>query len=181
MAHSGMPVSADRAQTGWFDAMAEWLDRPEHFEGLAWRRALAYGVDLIIIGLIGWAVWFVLATFALVTFGLAAPLFAILPVVPLAYHTLLIGGPRSATFGMRLLDVEMRAFTGERPDLGRAFLGVVLFYVTMALTSGFIVLLGIFNRRRRLAHDLLCGLVAVRTSSLMDQQLIPPSSGTRHA
>jgi uncharacterized RDD family membrane protein YckC len=181
-----MPVPADRAQTGWFDAMAEWLDRPEHFDGLVWRRALAYIVDIIIIGLIGWAVWFVLATFALVTFGLAAPLFALMPAIPLAYHTLLIGGTRSATLGMRMFDVEMRAFTGERPDLGRAFLGTVLFYVTMMLTSGLIVLVGVFNKRSRLLHDVLVGLVAVRTSSLSDQQLLLPpsgrnSSGRRHA
>ncbi len=180
MANPTVPVPADRVETGWFDAMAEWMDRPEHFEGLAWRRALAYLVDIVVIGLIGWGVWVGLAAAALVTFGLAAPLFAVMPVIPLAYHTLLIGGPRSATLGMRLFDVEMRAFTGERPDLGRALLGTIVFYVTMALTSGLIVLIGPFNRRRRLAHDLLCGLVAMRSSALRGQQLLPPPKA-RHA
>jgi len=179
MANPTLPVPADRAQSGWFDAMAEWLDRPEHFDGLAWRRFFAYIVDIIVIGLIGWAVWFALAAAALATFGLASPLFAIMPAIPLAYHTLLIGGARSATLGMRMFDVEMRAFTGERPDLGRALLGTILFYVTVALTSGLILLLGVFNRRRRLAHDLLCGLVAVRTSALGGPQVILPRRSGR--
>lgn len=181
MANPTVPAPADRVQPGWFDAMAEWLDRPEHFHGLALRRTLAYGVDLVLIFLIGWAVTFALGAASLITFGLASPLFILMPAIPLAYHTLLIGGPRSATFGMRLFDVEMRAWTGERPDLGRAFLGTVLFYVTGTLTGGLIMLLGIFNRRRRLAHDLLIGLVAVRASALSQRQQLLPPAGQRHA
>ena len=35
--------------------------------------------------------------------------------VPLAYHTLLLSGSHSATWGMRLFDLELRSWNGECP------------------------------------------------------------------
>lgn len=180
MANPTPLVPADRIRVGWFAAMAQWLDRPEHFQGLAWRRIAAYLVDVVVLVPIGLAVKVAFLLLSALSFGLLAPLlFAALGAVPIAYHTLTIGGPRAATWGMRLFDVEMRSWTGGRPDYLQALLGTLLFYASLAFTGGLILLLGIFNRRRRLAHDLCAGLVAVRSSALDRAAAIPPGAGVR--
>jgi uncharacterized RDD family membrane protein YckC len=83
--------------------------------------------------------------------------------VPLAYHTLLLSGRRSATFGMRCFDLELRSVTGGRPGFLQALLQTALFYVTVAMTCSLILLAALFNRRRRTLHDFLAGTVMVRT------------------
>lgn len=170
MAQPSLPIERDRAGTSWFGAMPAWLDRPEHFESLGRRRAFAYLIDLLFIAIVVWAVAFVLSVLSVISFGLLSPLWAIMGVVPLAYHTLTIGGGRGSTWGMRLFDVEMRSWNGGRPDYLQAMLATIVFYVSTASTGGLILLLGLFNRRRRLLQDLLCGVVAVRTSAVADTQ-----------
>lgn len=179
MANPTLPIRGDQARSGWFDAIPEWLDRPEHFHGLAWRRVFAYLADGVVLFVIGVIVWLLFWFAIVISFGLLGPLFGLIyvgvPLIPLVYHTLTIGGPRSATLGMRLFDVEMRSWTGERPEYLQALLATALFYASVGLTAGFILLLGLFNRRRRLMHDMLCGLVAVRASALGDgTQMLPP-------
>lgn len=146
--------------------MPAWLDRPEHFYSLGRRRAFAYLIDLLFIGVVCWVVSFVLAMLSIVSFGLLSPLWALLGIVPFTYHTLTIGGRHAATWGMRLFDVEMRSWNGGRPDYVQAALTTIVFYVSMGMTGGLVVLLGVLNRRRRLLHDLLCGVIAVRASAV---------------
>jgi len=182
MAHSTLPARGGQARRSGFDAVPEWLDRPEHFHGLVWRRVFAYLVDGLVLFVIGLAVWLLFWFAIVVSFGLLAPLLGLIyvamPLIPLAYHTLTIGGPRSATVGMRLFDVEMRSWTGRRPEYLQALLATALFYASIGLTAGLILVVGLFNRRRRLLHDLLCGLVAVRASALRGgTQVLPPQGG----
>jgi uncharacterized RDD family membrane protein YckC len=82
--------------------------------------------------------------------------------IPLAYHTLLLSGPRSATWGMRCLHVERRSATGEHPGFLQALAQTALFYVTVGATCSLILLFVLFNRRRRTLH-VLAGTVWVRT------------------
>ncbi|MGQ0676445.1 MAG: RDD family protein [Rhodospirillales bacterium] len=179
MANPTLPVRGDQARSGWFDAIPEWLDRPGHFQGLAMRRVFAYLADAAMLFGIGLLVWLLLWFALVVSFGLLAPLLGLIyvamPLLPLAYHTLFIGGPHSATPGMRLFDVEIRSWTGARPEYLQALLMTVLFYVSVGLTAGLILLLGIFNRRRRLMHDMLCGVVAVRAGAINAAQVLPPT------
>lgn len=182
MANPTLPVRGDQARSGWFDAIPEWLDRPEHFQGLAWRRACAYLVDAAVLSSLGLLVWLLFWIGVIFSAGLLAPLLGMIyvavPLLPLAYNTLLIGGPRSATLGMRLFDVEMRSWTGQRPEYLQALLATALFYISVGLSIGFILLLGLFNRRRRLLHDMLCGVVAVRASALGGgTRVLPPPRG----
>ena len=80
---------------------------PEIYEGVLWRRVLAYGLDLICIGVIAVIVWVVFAVLWLLSFGLLGPLLWFLfGLIPLAYHTLLLersplGDPRHARFRPR--------------------------------------------------------------------------------
>ena len=137
---------------------------PELYEGVLWRRVSAYLVDLLFIGVIAIGVWVVFAVLWLLSFGLLGPvLWFLFGLVPLAYHTLLLSGRRSATFGMRCFDLELRSVTGERPRFLQALIQTALFYVTVAMTCSLILLVALFNRRRRALHDFLAGTVMVRT------------------
>src|SRR5215831_10943506 len=127
------PTSYD--ERGMPDPMA----LPEAYEGVLWRRTLAYLVDLCVIG--------VLAAFVWVVFALLGPiLWFLFGLIPLAYHTLLLSGPRSATVGMRLFDVELRSVTGERPDFLQALIQTAQFYITVGATCSLILLVALLNR-----------------------------------
>jgi uncharacterized RDD family membrane protein YckC len=137
---------------------------PELYEGVLWRRVLSYLVDLLCIGVVMLGVWVVFVLLWLLSFGLLGPvLWFLFGLVPLAYHTLLLAGSHSATWGMRLFDLELRSVTGERPSLLQALIQTVLFYVTVGMTCSLILLVALFNRRRRTLHDFLAGTVMVRT------------------
>jgi uncharacterized RDD family membrane protein YckC len=137
---------------------------PELYEGVLWRRVFAYMVDLVFIGIIAVGVWIVFAVLWLLSLGLLGPLLWFLfGLVPLAYHTLLLSGRHSATFGMRCFDLELRSVTGARPSFIQALIQTALFYVTVGMTGSLILLVALFNRRWRTLHDFLAGTVMVRT------------------
>jgi uncharacterized RDD family membrane protein YckC len=135
-------------------------------EGVLIRRVFAWLIDVLLIGLICVALWFALMLFGLVTLGLGLPLLGILPFVPFCYHMLFLAGPASATLGQSALGLVVR----RNDDLGRptpvqALVSTLLFYATLA-TSGLLLLIALFTVRRRTLHDLISGLVVVRTRAL---------------
>ncbi|MBV8936245.1 MAG: RDD family protein [Alphaproteobacteria bacterium] len=144
-------------------AMPDPAALPEAYEGVLWRRTLAYFVDLCVIGVLAAFCWVGFAVLWLLSFGLLAPvLWFLFGLIPLAYHTLLLSGPWSATIGMRLFDVELRSITGERPGFLQALIQTALFYLTVGATCSLILLLVLFNRHKRTLHDMLAGTVIVR-------------------
>ena len=131
---------------------------------MIWRRTLAYFIDLCCIGALAVLFGIVFFVLSVVSFWLLAPaLWVLFGLIPLAYHTLLLSGRRSATWGMRCFDVELRSITGERPGFLQALAQTALFYITIGVTCSLILLLVLFNRRKRTLHDLLAGTVLVRT------------------
>jgi uncharacterized RDD family membrane protein YckC len=137
---------------------------PEVYEGVLWRRISAYLIDLFCIGVIAVVVWMVFAILWLLSFGLLGPvLWFLFGLIPLAYHSLLLSGARSATLGMRVFDLELRSVSGERPSFLQALIQTALFYITVGMTCSLILLVALFNRRRRTLHDFLAGTVMVRT------------------
>ena len=161
---STLPVPVGRA---WEGEAPDPLADPSFYDGIRSRRVFGYCVDLLIILLIGIAVWVALGLAGIVSFGLLMPLVPLgVAVVPVAYHTLLVASSRSATIGMRLFDLEVRSWTGVRPTLLQAFLMAVLFYTTIGVTGFFILLVSLFNGRGRTLHDYLSGSVVVRRSAL---------------
>jgi uncharacterized RDD family membrane protein YckC len=136
--------------------------QPIYYDGLLWRRPLAYAVDLLVIGMILLLLKLVLGFMTIVTFGLLSPLWLFLPFVPIAYHTLLIGGPSSATLGMQLFGIEVRTWTGNRPGYLQAAVQTAVFYVTVGMTASLILLVALLNERRRALHDFLAGTVVLR-------------------
>jgi uncharacterized RDD family membrane protein YckC len=142
------------------------LDEDLLIEGVLTRRVFAWLVDVLLIALICVALWFTLVLFGLLTLGLGLPLLGILPFVPFCYHMLFLAGPASATPGQSALGLIVR----RHEDLGRptpvqALVSTLLFYVTLA-TSGLLLLVALFTVHRRTLHDLLSGLVVVRSRTL---------------
>lgn len=136
------------------------FDRDSLFDGVMGRRIFAFLIDLAIIGVILAAIWGLI----FVTLFLLLPVLGpIMPLVPVAYHTAMIGGRRSATIGMQLLNIEVRTQSGQRPGLLQAFAMSALFYLSIAVTSMLILLVALFNDRRHCAHDYLSGTVVINT------------------
>lgn len=136
---------------------------PARFEGLLWRRAFGYVVDLAVLAGLLVIYYFALLTLSVATLGLLTPVLVLIgSLIPTAYHTLTIGGLRSATLGMRLTGIEVRIWNGGKPGYLQALLHTVVFYVTVSFTGGLILLWPLFSNRRRCLHDLLCGTLVVR-------------------
>ncbi len=146
---------------------APWLDHlayPETYDGVTMRRLLAYLVDLLIIAPTVAVVAVIFWMLGVLTFGLLMPLLGLmLLAVPFCYHTLLIGGTASATFGMRLFGLQVRRLDGGRPDHILAALLTAAFYISVAFTGWLIMLVVLFNVRGRALHDFLCGTVVINT------------------
>jgi uncharacterized RDD family membrane protein YckC len=139
----------------------------ESFDGVLWRRAVAYLIDFCVIGTILIAAWIVFALLTVLSFGLLGPgLWFLFGLIPLAYHTLLVGGRHGATVGMRLLDLELRSWDGERPVFLQALAHAALFYLTVGATGCLILLFAFVNKRSRTLHDVLSGMLMVRSSGL---------------
>ena len=146
----------------WTGDPPEPFTAPEYYRGILVRRVFAYWVDLLCIGLLVALAWIALWVLAIASFGLLSPLLLILGLIPVLYHTLTIGGPESATPGMRVPGVEVRSWTGERPTYLQAFVQTILFYATVYPTWSLVLLVSLFNPRRRTLHDILAGTLVIR-------------------
>src|SRR5215831_6020491 len=138
---------------------------PELFEGVLARRIVAFIIDVIIIAVPLVAAAVFIFVFGLVTFGLGWLLYWLLSPISviwaLAYYGLTLGSPASATIGMRAMQIEMRTWYGAPAYFVLGAVHAVLFWISVTLLSPFIVLVGLFDTRRRLLHDMLLGTVLI--------------------
>ena len=142
--------------------------QPDLFRGGLMRRVIAFIIDLFIISVpIVLAILFI-AVFGLVTLGLGWALFWLVSpasiVWALVYYGASIGGPHSATIGMRVMDLELRTWYGAPGYFLLGAMHAVLFYVSISVLSPFVLLIGPFNARRRLLHDFVLGTVVINNS-----------------
>lgn len=134
-------------------------------EGVLLRRVWAWLVDFLLVGVVVAILWVLLFGFGLLTLGLGFPLLAVLPVVPFVYHSLFLASGRSATPGQVMMDLVVR----RDEDLGQpSLLQAVLFTAGLWLTLGAGVIwlaAAMFTARNRALHDLISGLVVVRSGA----------------
>ena len=149
----------------WQDIPPDETHDPDLFRGVIIRRILAYLIDLLVVVGLSVVAGSVLGLVSLLTLGLFAPLSVlIVTLIPLAYHTATIGGPRNATVGQLIMRLEVRRWDGGRPGYVQAGVQTILFYLSLGtgiLLLGF--LLALFDARRRCLHDLLSGTVLVNS------------------
>jgi uncharacterized RDD family membrane protein YckC len=146
-----------------FDPIAN----PELFEGILARRLVAFFIDLVIIAVPLVGAWLFVLVFGFFTFGLGWLLFGLLTpgalVWALLYYGFTFGGPSSATIGMRVMDLEMRTWYGAPCYFVLGAVHAILFYVSVSALTPFILLIGLFNDRRRLLHDFVLGTVVINS------------------
>jgi uncharacterized RDD family membrane protein YckC len=138
---------------------------PELFDGVLARRVVAFIIDLIIIAVpVVLAAMFIFA-FGIVTLGFGFALYWLLSpatvVWALAYFGLTLGGPASATIGMRIMDLEMRTWYGAPAYFVLGAVHAIAFWFSVSALTPFILLVCFFNARRRLLHDILLGTIVI--------------------
>jgi uncharacterized RDD family membrane protein YckC len=142
---------------------------PELFEGVLARRVVALLIDLIVImvPLIFLAIFIFM--FGLVTLGLGWFLFFLMSPIAviwaLVYYGMTFGSPASATIGMRVVDIEMRTWYGTPCYFVLGAVHAIMFWLTVSFLTPFILLVGLFNDRRRLLHDMLVGTTVINNEA----------------
>jgi len=135
-------------------------------DGVPGRRFAAWIVDTLILGVGIGVLWFALAALGMVTLGLAFPLLTLLPAVPFVYYAGFLASGSAATPGMALLGITARQDADlAPPTLGEACVFTAGLYLTVAAGAVWL-LVALITRRHRALHDLVSGLVIVRTRAL---------------
>jgi uncharacterized RDD family membrane protein YckC len=142
---------------------------PEFFEGVLPRRVVAFFIDMIIITVPIVFVAVCIALFGLFTFGVGWLLYYLLPAAAaiwaVFYYGLTFGSPASATIGMRVMDLEMRTWYGAPTYFLLGAVHGIAYWVTVGMLTLLILLVGLFNERRRLLHDMLVGTVVINNTA----------------
>ncbi len=142
---------------------------PELFADVLPRRVVAFIIDLVILAVpVALAAVFIFAA-GVVTFGFGFFLYLLLPPAAvlwgLAYYGFTLGSAHSATIGMRMMDLEMRTWYGAPAYFVLGAVHAVLFWVSVSALTPLILLIGFFNERRRLLHDILLGVVIINNAT----------------
>jgi uncharacterized RDD family membrane protein YckC len=143
--------------------------QPELFEGVLARRVVAFIVDFVIISIpVVLAAMFIFA-FGIVTLGLGFALYWLLPsatvIWAIVYFGVTLGGPASATLGMRVMDLEMRTWYGAPAYFVLGAVHAVAFWFTVSFFTPFVLLVAFFNERGRLLHDIILGTVIINNAA----------------
>ncbi|MEA2905281.1 MAG: hypothetical protein QOC56_285 [Alphaproteobacteria bacterium] len=138
---------------------------PELFEGVLARRLIAFFIDVVIIALPVLFACIFIFMFGLVTLGLGWALFWLISpgtvIWAIFYYGLTFGSPASATIGMRVMDLEMRTWYGAPAYFVLGAVHAIVFWITVSVLTPLVLLVGFFNERRRLLHDILVGTVVI--------------------
>ena len=142
--------------------------QPELFRGVLTRRFFAFLIDLVVLSVPVILGYIFIAVFGLVTLGLGWALFWLAwpatIVWAIVYYGACFGGPHSATVGMRVMDLELRTWYGAPGYFVLGAMHAVLFWVSVSFLTPLVVLVGLFNGRRRLLHDIVLGTVVINSS-----------------
>ncbi|MEN8721663.1 MAG: RDD family protein [Alphaproteobacteria bacterium] len=151
-----------RMSTGTAAQIDENFSR-EELDGVLFLRTIAFVIDWVIIAILAGIFGLVGTVLGIITLGaMLPPVYMALSILPFAYHTLTIGSPNSATFGQKAMGLEVRTWDKRRPGYVQAALQTMLFYMSVGLTSGLILILGLFNDKGRMLHDILAGTVTIK-------------------
>ncbi len=130
------------------------------YAGIPTKRLLAWIVDVILIGLLT----AVVATLPLFIGWFFFPLLFL--VLSFAYRVVTISA-NSATWGMRLFNVELRNREGQTLDGSEALLHTAAYMIASAffIPQVISITLMLINPRAQGLHDLLCGTAAINKPS----------------
>src|ERR1700737_459012 len=142
--------------------------QPELFRGVLTRRVFAFLIDIVVLAIPVILACIFIAVFGVVTLGLGWALFWLVSpasvIWALIYYGASLGGPHSATLGMRVMDLELRTWYGAPSYFVLGAMHAVLFWISISVVSPLVLLVGLFNGRRRLLHDIVLGTVVINSS-----------------
>jgi uncharacterized RDD family membrane protein YckC len=161
----GLIMSGSGSTSSGLPPFDPWL-YPELFRGVLTRRVFAFLIDLVVLSIPVILAYMFIFVFGVVTLGLGWLLFWLVypasVIWALVYYGATLGGPHSATLGMRVMDLQLRTWTGAPGYFVLGAVHAVLFWVSMSFPP--ILLVGLFNGRRRLLHDMILGTVVINSS-----------------
>jgi len=138
---------------------------PELFEGVVARRLVAFLIDFVILAIPVLFVSMFIFVIGVVTLGLGFFFYALLwpgmVIWAVCYYGMTLGGPASATVGMRVMDIQMRTWYGAPTYFLLGAVHAVVFWITVSALTPFILLVCLVNERRRALHDMLVGTVVI--------------------
>jgi uncharacterized RDD family membrane protein YckC len=144
------------------------LTQPELFRGVLTRRVFAFLIDLVVLSIPVILAYLFIAVFGLITLGLGWLLFWLVwpasVIWAIIYYGASLGGPHSATLGMRVMDLELRTWYGAPGYFILGAMHAVLFWLSVSMLTPLVLLIGPFNGRRRLLHDLILGTIVINSS-----------------
>jgi uncharacterized RDD family membrane protein YckC len=151
---------------------------PELFDGVLARRVIAFVIDMFILAIPPLFAAIFIFMFGFVTLGLGWGLYLLwwpgTIVWAIFYYGLTFGGLQSATIGMRVMDLEMRTWYGAPAYFVLGAVHAVVYWITVSILTPLVLLVALFNERKRLLHDILVGTVvinnAVRAAALRHPQ-----------
>src|SRR5258705_9120628 len=174
---SGTPGGAWRTDGGVPPHAFDPWTQPELFRGVLTRRVFAFLIDLVVLSIPVILAYAFIAVFGLITLGLGWLLFWLVwpasVIWAIIYYGASLGGPHSATIGMRVMDLELRTWYGAPGYFVLGAMHAVLFWVSISFLTPLIVLVGLFNGRRRLLHDVILGTVVINSS--IGAQVVQPA------
>ena len=143
--------------------------QPELFEGVLARRVVAFFIDVLMIGVPLLFLAMFILVFGLFTLGFGWFLFFFYgPLVvlwALAYYGMTLGSAASATIGMRMVGLEMRTWYGSPSYFVLGATHGLFFWLSVSFLTPFILLLALFNDRKRLLHDMVLGAIVVNSEA----------------
>ena len=142
---------------------------PELFEGVLARRFIAFLIDLTVLTIPVVLAAVFIFILGIVTLGLGFAFYALFyPAMilwALFYCGITLGGPRSATLGMRVMDLEMRTWYGAPAYFVLGAAQAVVFWISVSVLTPFVLLVCLFNRRHRCLHDMLVGTIVINNAA----------------
>lgn len=125
---------------------------PQFYQGVPAKRLLAFAIDVI-------AVWGIAILASLLTLGVGFIFFAFIVVVVDAIYRITTITNHSATFGMRIMGIELRDAQGQPFNLVHAVAHTIMFYVAAAfvIVQLISVLMMAGSHYGRGVHDLPIG------------------------
>ena len=128
------------------------------FAGVRTRRIVAFCLDFTLVSILAMGLWIGLVVFSFGLFLLFLP--PLWPLIAFFYNGLTVSGPRMATPGMRLLDIEMRFPNGSPVTFVAAALHGVMLYLSWLFPPVFLV--SLLTGDKRCLHDIFAGILVVR-------------------
>ncbi len=163
-------------QTGPLPWAYDPVTTPEYFRGVLGRRFVAFLIDVTLIGAGAVAGTILLVLFGLLTFGAGFALFGIYTLLLAGWALVYLGlgyARYSATLGMRLMELELRLWHGGPSYFLIGALHAVLLWASLSLLTPFVLIVGLLDRRRRLLHDMVLGVVVVNAGPRVAAARLP--------